>query len=694
MPAPRSSSRPAASPPARSPAGGRSGRPSRARFEDYRADLFRGEHVTGDRPEGSSRGTAGAERRRKNLKPRSRPAKWLLGAFWRQVRGHRGDVVFSLTCLTFGTLLGLVPPAATKFVIDSVIGDTPLPDWLTSRVPLPDATTQSGRVDLLLVIVGAVLAVSFLKVGVGLWGRWYATRATKRVQMSVRKRVFEHAVRLPLSRVQDLKSGGIASVLRNDSGSVGELIFNALYNPWRAAVQLVGSLVILAFVDWRLLAGAVAILPAVWFTHKTWIDRIRPQWRAVRNTREDVDAQATESFGGMRVVRAFSRQRAETRRNMTGQHLMGRQELHVWWWMRIIEVVWETLIPAASAGLLAYGGYQVIRGDLTLGELMMFLTYLLLLLEPIAVLANSATQLQNGLSALDRVLDLLEEERDFVPPPDALELDLAAVDGRVAFENVAFQYPRGEGQTHDPDAAAVGEPEPEYALRDIDLTAEAGTTVALVGRSGAGKTTLCNLVARFYDPTSGRVTLDGTDVSRYDVEKYRRLLGVVEQDVFLFDGSVAENIAYARPDASQADVESAAVAANAAEFIHKMPEGFHTLIGERGVKLSGGQRQRLAIARAVLADPKILILDEATSNLDTESERLIQSALADLMTGRTNFVIAHRLSTIRDADLIAVLEDGRITETGTHDDLMARGGRYADMVVLQTEGADAALLEV
>ena len=671
-------------------AGGRSGRPSRARFEDYRRDLFTGEHATGDRPPGSPRETAGAERRRKNLGPRSRPAKALLAAFWSQIRGHRGAVIFSLSTLTVGTLLGLVPPAATKFVIDSVLGDTPLPAALTDRVDLPSPTTPGGRTNLLWVIVGAVLAISFVKVAVSLWGRWHATRATKRVQMAVRKRVFEHAVRLPLNRVQDLKSGGIASVLRNDSGSVGELIFNAVYNPWRAVVQLVGSLVILAFVDWRLLAGAVALMPVIWLTHKTWIDRIRPQWRAVRSTREDVDAQATESFGGMRVVRAFSRQKAEARRNMTGQHLMGRQELHVWWWMRIIEIVWETLIPTASAGLLAYGGYSVIRGDLTLGELMMFLTYLLLLLEPIAVLANSATQLQNGLSALDRVMDILEEDRDFPTPESPADLDRSAVRGRVSFEDVSFRYPAGRRGKH----AAEGElsdEEPETALEDVNLVAEPGSTVALVGRSGAGKTTLCNLVARFFDPTDGRVTLDGTDLRAFDVEKYRTLLGVVEQDVFLFDGTVADNIAYARPDASPAEIESAAEAANAAEFIRKMPDGLDTLIGERGVKLSGGQRQRLAIARAILADPKILILDEATSNLDTESERLIQSALAELMEGRTSFVIAHRLSTIRDADLIAVLEDGRVTETGTHEELMARGGRYADMVVLQTEGAEAVL---
>ncbi|QDT15391.1 ABC transporter ATP-binding protein [Alienimonas californiensis] len=667
------------------PSVSRSGRPSRARFEEYRRGLFQ-DRKRADEPAPE---TAGAERRRKNAEPRNRSAKALALAFWSQVRGHRGEIAFALTTLTISTLLGLVPPAATKFVIDSVLGDTPLPAWITNTVDLPAPTTPEGRVNLLWVIVGAVLAISFVKVGVSLWGRWFATRANKRVQMSVRKRVFEHAVRLPLNRVQDLKSGGIASVLRNDSGSVGDLIFNGVYNPWRAVVQLVGSLIILAFVDWRLLAGAVALMPVIWLTHKTWIDRIRPQWRAVRNTREDVDAQATESFGGMRVVRAFSRQKAETRRNMTGQHLMGRQELHVWWWMRIIEVIWETLIPAASAGLLAYGGYQVIQGELTLGELMMFLTYLLLLLEPIAVLANSATQLQNGLSALDRVMDILEEDRDFPTPAAPVELTRDSVRGRVEFEDVTFRYPAGRRgkQSAEGDQAD----ELETALEEINLVAEPGSTVALVGRSGAGKTTLCNLVARFFDPTEGHVTLDGTDLRDFDVERYRTLLGVVEQDVFLFDGTVADNIAYARPDATLADVEAAAEAANAAEFIRKMPDGLNTFIGERGVKLSGGQRQRLAIARAILADPKILILDEATSNLDTESERLIQSALAELMEGRTSFVIAHRLSTIRDADQIVVLEHGRVSETGTHEELMLRGGRYADMVVLQTEGNDAVL---
>ena len=670
------------------------------------------------------------------MKPgRSRDVWPLLKSFYGLLAGHRGDIAFALFTLTIATLLGLIPPASTKFVVDSVLGSAPLPAWLAPYLP-------ADRWSLLLAIVGIVLTVSIVRVFVHVTGRWYATRATKRVQMGTRRKVFEHAVRLPLGRVHELKSGGIASVLRNDSGSVGDLIFQLIYNPWRAVIQLAGSLVVLALVDWRLLAGALLILPVVVVTHRTWISRIRPQFRAVRAQREEVDAQATESFGGMRVVRAFSRQRSETTRNLKGQHLMGRQELHVWWWMRIVEIVWEIMIPVASAGLMLYGGYQVLQGALTVGDLMMFLAYLLLLLEPIAVLANSAADLQNGLSALDRVLDLLEEAREMAPPAVPAIVDRAHIAGRIALEDVSFHYaPKPEapakdtekegggnkeaaekagdraavsqsgitqrplprergtdaqantasGATADPVAVSLSHagppsPPPAFALRNITLTAEPGQTIALVGRSGAGKTTLCNLVARFYDPTSGRVTLDGTDLREFDVEEYRSLLGIVEQDVFLFDGTIAENIGYGRRDATQSEIEQAARAANAHEFIAPLPDGYATMIGERGVKLSGGQRQRLAIARAILADPKILILDEATSNLDTSSERLIQQALTTLMASRTTFVIAHRLSTIAHADAIAVLDHGRLVELGTHEELMAAGGTYRDMVLLQTEG--------
>ena len=596
-------------------------------------------------------------------KQREHRSSWeLIRSFYQLLQGQRGSMLFALATLSMATLLALIPPATTKILVDYVLGDQPLPAYVPDWVP-------RQQWPLLLLLIVLVLTISLIRLTIHLWGRWHATRVTKLLQMSVRRKVFSHIMHLPLHRIQELKSGGAASILRQDAGSVGDLVFGLLYNPWRAVIQLLGSLCILAWVDWRLLLGALILLPMVYISHRTWIGRIRPQHRRVRAQREQVDGLATEAFGGMRVVRTFGRQRSETTRIMRGNHLMGRQELYAWWSMRWIEVLWEVLMPVASAALLAYGGWRVIQGALSVGDLVMFLAYLLMLLGPLAVLAQSAATLQNGLSGLDRIIDLLEESTELEGGKTKLVYE--SVNGNVGFEQVSFSYPGSSS----------------FALREITLDIQAGETVALVGPSGSGKTTLCNLLARFYDPTSGTILLDGKDIAEIDITSYRKLIGIVDQDVFLFDGTIAENIAYGNRQANRDEVQVAAHLANAASFIESLPQGYDTLIGERGIKLSGGQRQRIAIARAVLADPQILILDEATSNLDTESELAIQNSLTSLMDSRTAVVIAHRLSTIAHADRIVVIEDGRIIETGDHASLMATDGHYRDMVLLQTSHA-------
>ena len=607
---------------------------------------------------------------------RSRSFRELLRQFLSIVGKNRKDIYSALVFLTIGATVGLIPPAATKVVFDNILGDQALPEKVIAYFP-----ALENKIFLLGAIAIGTVTLALVALCFGIRARWIATRTTKRIQVAIRRKAFMHATSLPLHRVHQLRSGGAASLVREDAGAIGELVFGLCYNPWRAIIQLTGILLILLFVDWRLLLFSIILFPIVFFTHRTWISRIRPLWRSIRGTRQFCDAMVTESFGGARVVRSFSRQRTEASNWIRSNHLLVRKELLAWWLSRGIDIAWSVLIPIATAALLWFGGWQVLHdreliatGELTAseaitaGDLVMFLTYLAMLMGPLATLAESATQLQNSLAALDRVLDLFREPTEQDEHIGQNIVTKTTSRGIVSFTDVCFKYP---GTDID-------------VLHNITFEAEEGETIALVGPSGSGKTTLCNLVAAFYNSTSGVIQLDGTPLQEINLDSYRTLLGIVEQDIFLFEGTIASNIAYGKRGATQEEIQLSAKQAAADTFISEFKHGYQTEIGERGVKLSGGQRQRIAIARALLADPRILILDEATSNLDTGSERLIQRSLSTLLKNRTSFVIAHRLSTIRDANQILVLDKGKIIESGTHDDLMARSNRYHDMVVLQT----------
>jgi ATP-binding cassette subfamily B protein/subfamily B ATP-binding cassette protein MsbA len=624
---------------------------SRKRFTDYR------QRIKGRRPGRRPTSEPGTRQT-------SRSFAQLFLTFVRQLRGHRSQLAVALLSLTVATALKLVPPLSLKLAVDYVLADKPLPLSWQSEYHLP-----TNRVQLLVLIGATVIVTSLLASVIHLWGRWYATKAVNRVQVALRKAAFEHAMRLPLHRVYELKSGGAASLIREDAGGAAELIFSMIYNPWRAVVQFTGTLAVLIVIDWRMMLGGLLILPVVYVTHRTWIRRIRPLWRDVRSQRQDIDGYATEVFGGMRIVRGFSRQRTEAGRFVRGNDLLVRKQLHAWWWTRIVDFSWDTLIPAASTALLMYGGYRILQGEMTLGDLTMFLFYLALLLEPLATLVSSAATFQNNLAGFERVLDLLDEPQEMASSPGSVVLAPTGIRGQMRFCGVSFRYPRSN----------------RLVLRDVEFSVEPGETIALVGRSGAGKTTFCNLVARFYDPVSGHIEFDGRDLREIQLDSYRRLLGIVDQDVFLFDGTITENIGYGRRGATQDAIVHAARAANAHRFILELDDGYETLIGERGVKLSGGQRQRLAIARALLADPKILILDEATSHLDSESEALIQQSLQVLMRGRTCFMIAHRMSTVALANRVVVFDQGRILEAGTHAELMDAQGHFREMVERQLD---------
>ena len=495
-----------------------------------------------------------------------------------------------------------------------------------------------------------------------------------RIMLALRHSLFERLLHLPLPKLWDMKTGGILSRLSGDVDTTTGLLQMAIVSPSVSVIRLIVAVFILMAMNWRLALTALAIIPGVMVISFISAKRIRPIYRSLRKDAEHIDGRVGETFSGIRVVRAFRREIRERLDYLRGRHTILRKEMFAQRREMVIWTSWNLLMGSVNVVIVWYGGYLNLRGGASIGDIMAFQWYTFLLLNPVWNIVNSFSELQRSLGAMERVFELLAMDAD---KPDRLDaVDAPPVVEEIRLEQVEFEYRPGRP-----------------VVRDFNIAVPGGSVVALVGRSGAGKTTVTDLVARFHDPTRGRILVNGTDIRGFHLRSYRGLLALVQQDVFLFDGSVRDNIAYSRHDATDAEVLDAAQRANAHEFIVKLPDQYDTFVGERGVKLSGGQQQRLAIARAILASPQILILDEATSNLDTESEQLIQASMATLLAGRTTFVIAHRLSTVRRATLILLMEDGRVIERGSHEELMNARGAYHGMVLRQMESHVATVEE-
>ncbi len=563
-------------------------------------------------------------------------------------------IVFALALLTAG--IEMIQPLFMRFIIDKIL--------------LNRALDTAGRIWTLQLAGIAYLVVVIASNLLGTLKDYRQRILNVRFMLALRQALFDRLLNLPLPKLHDMKTGGILSRLTGDVDTTTGLMQMAVVSPAVSAVRLLFAIVILVTLNWRLALTALAIIPGVMVVSFTVSRRVRPIYRSIRKDAEQIDGRVGETFSGIRVVRAFRREILELLDYMRGRHTVLRKELFAHRRELVLWTSWSLLIAAINVVIVWYGGYLNVMGRATIGDIMAFQWYTFLLLNPVWNIVNTFSELQRSLAAMERVFEVLSLEPDKPDAPDAITAP--GLVHELRFERVEFEYR-----------------ENRPVVRDFDVRVPGGSVVALVGRSGAGKTTVTDLVARFHDPTKGRILLNGTDIREFRLGSYRDLLAIVQQDVFLFDGSVRDNIAYGRHSAAEADVEDAARRANAHEFIAKLPEGYETFIGERGVKLSGGQQQRLAIARAILKKPQILILDEATSNLDTESEQLIQASMASLLAGRTTFVIAHRLSTIRRADMILVMENGEIAERGTDETLMEQRGLYYEMIQRQMQ-ADAA----
>ncbi len=563
-----------------------------------------------------------------------------LGLLWRLTEPYRGRTALSVVSLLTATATALAPPYLAKYALD-------------------DAVNGHGGSRLFVVVA------IFVAAGLANWGMSYVeTYLTgwvgERILADLRVRLFAHLQRLSLGFYERNRAGVIISRLTNDVEAIDQLVTDGVTSLVQNTLTLLGTAIILFVLDWRLALATCSVIPLMGIATAVFRTRSARAYAAVRERLGLVTATLAEDIAGMRVVQAFTREQPafENFRAVALRYRDANMQTIVL--NGIYFPVVDLLSTVALAVVLAYGGHLYFGGSITLGTLFAFMLYVQNFFDPVQQLSQLYNTFLSATAALDKIMGILDEEPEVLDRPGALEL--AQIEGRVAFEGVRFTYGRGD-----------------EVLHGVDLEVPAGTTVALVGHTGAGKSTIAKLLARFYEPTHGRITIDGVDLNDVSQASLRRQLGVVPQEGFLFAGTVAENIAFGKPEAAADEIVRAAQTVGAHDFILRLEDGYETQLGERGSRLSLGQRQLVAFARALLADPRILILDEATSSVDIGTERRIEQALRILLAERTAFIIAHRLSTIRDADLIVVLEQGRVVEQGSHDELLAQRGLYTSL---------------